>query len=127
MLFPVGLMFDQDDAKLDSKKIEKLIYTNFVSITYCIQKLSKYFEEKNNPSIIGFGSVSGLLGRGINTTYAGSKRALESYFESLSFDKNFKETNIQFYILGYLDTESLFWKRFKIAKRFNKQAIRYSI
>ena len=52
MLFPVGLMFDQDDAKLDSKKIEKLIYTNFVSITYCIQKLSKYFEGKNNPLLL---------------------------------------------------------------------------
>lgn len=116
MLFPVGLMFDQDDAKLDSKKIEKLIYTNFVSITYCIQKLSKYFEGKNNPSIIGFGSVSGLLGRGINTTYAGSKRALESYFESLSFDKNFKETNIQFYILGYLDTNLSFGKDLKLPK-----------
>ena len=57
--YSVGLMFDQDDAKLDSKN-RKTIYTNFVSITYCIQKLSKYFEGKNNPSIIGFGSVSGF-------------------------------------------------------------------
>ena len=40
--------------------------------------------------IVGFGSVSGLLGRKINSIYAGAKRALESYFESLAFDENFK-------------------------------------
>ena len=66
--------------------------------------------KKDDSSLIGFGSVSGFLGRKINVSYAGAKRALESFFESLAFDENFKNINIQFYTLGYLDTNLSFGK-----------------
>ena len=69
--------------------------------------------KKKNSCIIGFGSVSGFLGRGINVTYAGAKRGLESYFESMAFDKDLKNTNIQFYTLGYLETNLSFGKDLK--------------
>ena len=59
--------------------------------------------KKDDSSLIGFGSVSGFLGRKINVSYAGAKR-LKVIFESLAFDENFKNINIQFYTLGYLDT-----------------------
>ena len=44
---------------------------------------------KNKSSIIGFGSVSGLAGRNFNSNYAAAKRGLESFFESLAFEKEF--------------------------------------
>lgn len=120
VLFPVGLMFDNDNFETDSKNILKLINANYLSITYTISKLLKYFKEKNS-SIVGFGSVSGLLGRNLNSNYAASKRALESYFESLAFEKKFEEINIQFYILGYLDTNLAFGKNLLLPKGSTKK------
>ncbi len=116
VLFPVGLMYDQDNVNLNIENMKKLIYSNYLSIAFCIQKLNKYLAQNKDSTIIGFGSVSGLLGRKINSIYAGSKRGLESYFESLAFDEKFKNINIQFYILGYLDTNLSFGKNLKLPK-----------
>lgn len=123
VLFPVGLMFDNDNFETDPENISKLINANYISITYTISKLLKYFKEKNS-SVVGFGSVSGLVGRNLNSNYAASKRALESYFESLAFEKKFKEINVQFYILGYLDTNLAFGKNLLLPKGSTKKLAR---
>ena len=115
IMFPVGLMFDSDNLNTPQENLEKLIFANFLSVSYTINKLSKHLES-NNSSIIGFGSVSGLVGRNLNPNYAAAKRGLESYFESLAFEKKFKNTNIQFYILGYLDTNLAFGKKLLLPK-----------
>ena len=77
--------------------------------------------KEKNSSIVGFGSVSGLIGRNLNTNYAAAKRALESYFESLAFDTKNTQINIQFYMLGYLDTNLSFGKKLNLPKgKINK-------
>lgn len=116
VLFPLGLMYDQDNVNLNTENMKRLIYSNYLSIAFCIQKLNKYLAQHKDSTIIGFGSVSGLLGRKINSIYAGAKRGLESYFESLAFDEKFKNINIQFYILGYLDTNLSFGKDLKLPR-----------
>jgi|TARA_Y100000389_G_C17454620_1_gene517234 short-subunit dehydrogenase len=116
VFFPIGTMFEQDGTMVDQEKMQKLIHSNFISIVYTIQNLRKYLINKKDATIVGFGSVSSFLGRKVNSIYAGSKRALESYFESLAFDKNFKKINIQFYTLGYLDTNLSFGKDLKLPK-----------
>ncbi len=110
VLFPVGMMFDEDNLSLDTETMRKLVYSNFISIAHTTNKIGSYLRKKDDSSLIGFGSVSGFLGRKINVSYAGAKRALESFFESLAFDENFKNINIQFYTLGYLDTNLSFGK-----------------
>ena len=115
IMFPVGLMFDNDNLNIPQENLEKLIFANFLSVSYTINKLGKYLNS-NNSSIIGFGSVSGLVGRNLNPNYAAAKRGLESYFESLAFEKKFKNINIQFYILGYLDTNLAFGKKLLLPK-----------
>ncbi len=116
VLYPIGMMFDKDNQNLDVDSANKLINSNYLSIVYSIQKLSKYLTNNGKASITGFGSVSSYLGREINIVYAGAKRALESYFESLAFEKDYKEINIQFYTLGYLDTNLSFGKNLKLPK-----------
>ena len=120
MLFPVGMMFDQDNLSTDTKNTIALINSNFVSITHII---SKFYQNSNDKefSIIGFGSVSGYLGRQLNVNYAAAKRALESYFESLAFLSQTKKTYVQFYILGYLDTNLSFGKNLKLPKGSTKK------
>ena len=123
IMFPVGLMFDNDNLNIPQENLEKLIFANFLSVSYTINKLGKYLDS-NNSSIIGFGSVSGLVGRNLNPNYAAAKRGLESYFESLAFEKKFKEINVQFYILGYLDTNLAFGKNLLLPKGSTKKLAR---
>ena len=116
VIFPIGMMFSEDNLNLDNERMNKLVNANFISIAHTIQKVKVFLLKKKNSCIIGFGSVSGFLGRGINTTYAGAKRALESYFESLAFDKELRNINIQFYTLGYMETNLSFGKDLKLPK-----------
>ena len=115
VLFPIGFMVEKDNSQLDIVKINKIIFANFMSINYLTSKFLEFFKDKEF-SIVGFGSVSGLLGRNLNVNYAASKRALESFFESLAFEN--KNTNffIQFYTLGYLDTNLSFGKKLRLPK-----------
>ena len=62
------MMFDNDNLNLSVENISKLTNANFISIAYTIQKIKKILIQKENACIIGFGSVSGFLGRDINAT-----------------------------------------------------------
>jgi len=116
VLFPIGTMFEEDNTMLNAMSMNKLLNSIYISIVYTIQRLRKCLSNNEKFTITGFGSVSSFLGRRINSVYAGAKRALESYFESLAFDQNFKNINIQFYTLGYLDTNLSFGKDLKLPK-----------
>ena len=120
ILFPIGLMFENDNFETNTENVKKLIFANFISISYTINKLSNYLKD-NNSTIVGFGSVSGLLGRNLNSNYAAAKRGLESFFESLAFEQKFQNTKIQFYTLGYLDTNLAFGKGIKLPKGSTKK------
>ena len=120
ILLPIGLMFEKDNKDLNIKNIHQIINANFLSISFLVSKMFENLKEKNS-SIVGFGSVSGLIGRNLNTNYAAAKRALESYFESLAFDTKNTQINIQFYMLGYLDTNLSFGKKLNLPKgKINK-------
>ena len=111
-----GMINAEDGVDNDRKKIQSLLFTNFSSISFLISKLTDKINLTGKISVIGFGSVSGLLGRKHNTYYAASKRALNSFFESLSFSEKSENLNIQFYILGYLDTNLAFGKDLTLPK-----------
>tara|TARA_B100001939_G_scaffold199665_1_gene171624 strand:+ start:72 stop:812 length:741 start_codon:yes stop_codon:yes gene_type:complete len=115
VLFPIGLMFDHDDIHLSSESVNKLNSANYLSVCLTISELIKIKKDKEF-LIVGFGSVSGLLGRNINSYYAAAKRALETYFESLIFNNKKNNFNIHFYTLGYLNTGLAFGKDLKLPK-----------
>ena len=121
VLFPIGHMFENDNVNLNIKNIQAIICSNYLSITYIVSKLTKYFSSSSNFSIVGFGSVSGIIGRKVNSNYAASKRALESYFESLGFENIGNNINIQFYILGYLNTNLSFGQNLNLPKGSTKK------
>ena len=104
VLFPIGMMEEDDTIYNVDKKIEKLFSANFTGIAYLASKLSLFFKNKNKGVIVGFGSVASIFGRQINTGYSAAKKALETYFESLIVTNEKSEIKIQFYILGYLET-----------------------
>jgi len=113
ILFPIGMMFENDEVGLDIEKINQLMHANFSSIAFIASSFISY---KNKGIIVGFGSVSGYLGRELNPYYAASKRALESYFETIAFQNKKNQINIQFYTLGYLETNLSFGKKIILPK-----------
>ena len=79
--------------------------------------------KERKSTIIGFGSVSAIRGRSRNATYAAAKRGLESFFESLRHYMQNTNVIVQFYVLGYLDTnlgfsgqDQLFFRRADVKK-----------
>ena len=115
ILFPVGLMHEKDNFNLTEADLKRITFANYLSIVQTIN-YSRRHSNINNFSIVGFGSVSGLIGRNLNISYAAAKRSLESFFESMAFEEKLKNTNIQFYTLGYLDTNLAFGKELILPK-----------
>tara|TARA_B110000211_G_C14000981_1_gene518482 strand:+ start:517 stop:1260 length:744 start_codon:yes stop_codon:yes gene_type:complete len=104
VLFPIGMMSINDCISKIGENADIINNANYLSIVRFIEKIMPIFERKNNGTIVGFGSVASSLGRKTNVLYSASKRALNSYFESLISTSNDKNIKTQFYILGYLDT-----------------------
>tara|TARA_E500000178_G_C17028701_1_gene759363 strand:- start:2049 stop:2792 length:744 start_codon:yes stop_codon:yes gene_type:complete len=121
ILFPIGHMYENDGIDLDIEKIQSIIFSNYLSTVYTVSKLKKILILNQDTTIVGFGSISSLIGRQINSNYAAAKRALESYFESLAFEFKKSEINVQFYMLGYLDTNLAFGKNLKLPKGSTKK------
>lgn len=104
VLFPIGMMIDNDTIKNTEEEFTSLFSANFYSIIFFISKIINIFEKQNKGYIVGFGSISAALGRDINIGYSCAKSALENYFEGLIISNLKTKINIQFYTLGYLDT-----------------------
>ena len=96
VLFPIGHMYENDAIDLDIEKIQSIMFSNYLSIVYTVSKLKKILILNQDTTIVGFGSISSIIGRKTNSNYAASKRALESYFESLAFEFSQNEINVQF-------------------------------
>jgi len=115
VMFPIGLMSEKDDLNLEIEDASKILYANYLSVAFVIKNLEKLYLDKKF-LIVGFGSVSGFLGRNLNNFYAAAKRSLESHFESLIFKNSNNELKIHFYTLGYLDTNLAFGKSLLLPK-----------
>jgi short-subunit dehydrogenase len=55
--------------------------------------------------------VAATRGRATNVVYSASKRALQTYFEGLRHASVGTPVRVQFYVVGYLDTNLAFGRR----------------
>ena len=83
LLLPIGWSAAVDDATLGADVAERLVRTNFLSVTAVVAALLPELRKKPRASVVGFGSVAAARGRGANMLYAASKRALQTWFEGL--------------------------------------------
>ena len=121
ILFPVGMMEDKDEILNDMSVSNSLIQANMGVVAYFLSKIFPIFMQKNKGVIVGFGSISSTIGRDINTVYAASKRGLESLFESLAISALPSKLKIQFYTIGYLDTNLSYGKKLLLPKGSTKK------
>ena len=116
ILFPIGYVHKTDCGDLAPSGIERLVNINFLSVVSVASLLLPRMLENKKGVIVGFGSIAGIRGRGINVVYSASKRALQSYFEGLRHRYERYGLLIQFYILGYLDTNLAFGQKLLLPK-----------
>ena len=121
ILFPVGMMKTKDGILNDISESNSLIQANMGVVAYFLSKIFPIFMKKNKGVIVGFGSVSSSIGRDVNTVYAASKRGLESLFESLAILAIPSKLKIQFYTIGYLDTNLSYGKKLLLPKGSTKK------
>jgi short-subunit dehydrogenase len=111
LLLPIGWTALIDDGRWDPGLTERVVRTNFLSVVTVISRFLEELERRPRAVIVGFGSVAAARGRGANMVYAASKRALQTYFESLRHRCSDTDIRVQFYILGYLDTNLAFGRK----------------
>ena len=111
LLLPVGWTAARDEVEVEPGVPERLLRTNFLSVVTLVSGLLPALREKPRSSIVGFGSVAAVRGRGANVVYAASKRALQTYFEGLRHACASSSVSVAFYVLGYLDTSLAFGRR----------------
>jgi short-subunit dehydrogenase len=108
VLFPVGHADDADLGGPDVELFESLVNVNFASVAMLASHFLGEMMRSGHGSLVGFGSVAAVRGRGRNVAYAASKRALVSYFESLRHLASGTGVCVTMYQLGYVDTQASF-------------------
>lgn len=94
---------DKDFSLLSLKEIEKIVKINFESAVKIFGKTLNQII-KNNGNLVAIGSVAQARPRKINTVYAASKLAFEFYFQGVRHYLAREKVGVQFYRVGFMDT-----------------------
>ncbi|MFM2129143.1 MAG: hypothetical protein RL477_689 [Pseudomonadota bacterium] len=103
LLMPIGLAL-RDGLGTATATMRELAGVNFLAPSEAVTKLWPLLLE-NGATVVGFGSITAARGRGRNFVYGAMKRALLSYFESLRLAARGTPVKVQFWVLGFLDTD----------------------
>jgi short-subunit dehydrogenase len=110
LFLPLGLSMDDDTGFLEEGRVLKLVSVNFVAQTFLITDLWKRLDDRGG-YIVGFGSIASIRGRRRNVIYSAAKRSLACYFESLRALAKRTGISVQFYELGYMNTQQAFGRK----------------
>ena len=111
LMFPIGASSEDDQGFLGLDETRRLVETNFLAVVATVSFALPNMLRGGKGVIAGFGSVASARGRSRNVVYSAAKRALESYFESLRHLTVGSGVRIQYFHLGYLNTQQAFGRR----------------
>jgi len=111
LLFPIGGAVENDRIDSSDEDFTRTLHTNLTSIMVAVSTLLPRMTSRGRRNIVGFGSIAAVRGRSSNVAYSAAKRGLESYFESLRHSLVASGIFVQFYRLGYIQTQQSFGKR----------------
>lgn len=103
LLLPVGSSRADDTFALDAAAIGQLLAINLHAPLAIVHALLPRLLETHG-TIVLFGSIAAVRGRGRNVVYASAKRGLVSLYESLRQRYRPQELRVQLYQLGFLAT-----------------------
>jgi short-subunit dehydrogenase len=116
LFFPIGFSLDDDTGVLDEAQTRAILEANLLAVILTISKFLPGMLARKTGTIVGFGSIAAVRGRGANVVYSAAKRALGSYFESVRHLAAKTPVRVQFYQMGYLDTQQAFGRRLLFSK-----------
>jgi short-subunit dehydrogenase len=108
VLIPAGTVIDADTLSIEVSEIDGLFRVNCLSSCDLIYEILRRAHKDSVISLVGFGSIASVRGRGSNMIYSAAKAAMRFYFESLRHACVGKNIVVQFYVLGYMDTNLAF-------------------
>jgi len=127
LFLPIGASNTRDDGNQEFAEVNGVLSSNFISVVLAIQAFQPHFKTTEKVEIVGFSSIAAIRGRSVNVVYAASKRALESYFESLKLSNLKTNVSVKCYRIGYLDTHQSYGKSLLFPKTDLRQAAKYLI
>ena len=125
LYFPAGFTFENDRGTLGVPETRRLLDVNLTSVIVAVADLMPRMLACGPANIVGFGSIASIRGRNANVVYAAAKRALASYFESLRHRCAGSDVRVQFYQLGYLDTQQTFGRKLLFPPASPERVARY--
>ncbi|MBK7590781.1 MAG: SDR family oxidoreductase [Betaproteobacteria bacterium] len=111
LLLAAGMNREGDEPGQAPASFAALTCANYTSLCHLVDHFLPRLRREPRSWIVGFGSVAATRGRTRNAAYSAAKRALQSYFESLRHFLAGSGVKVQFYVLGYLDTNLAFGQR----------------
>jgi short-subunit dehydrogenase len=111
LFFPIGASRNDDSGTLPLNEARSLIDANLLTVMAITGHFLPVLLAANHGCIVGFGSIAAVRGRQTNIVYAAAKRGLASYFESLRHIAARSKVRVQFYQLGYVETQQTFGRR----------------
>lgn len=98
----------RDQGQVDPAFLKQIVAVNYlapISITNCFFNC---LSQNPSANIVLIGSVAADRGRSKNCIYSSAKRGLETYFETLRHQTSKLPIHVQFYRLGWIDTNMNF-------------------
>jgi short-subunit dehydrogenase len=111
LFFPIGVSRSDDIGTLPAREVRRLIDANMLVVMAVVGHFLPALLSANTGCIVGFGSIAAVRGRGTNIVYAAAKRGLASYFESLRHLAARSKVRVQFYQLGYVESQQTYGRR----------------
>ncbi len=105
LLLPLGYAV-RDDLSTSQAEQRRIVEGNFLVVVEAVTRLWPMLQETGGV-VVGFGSITGIRGRGRNIVYGAVKRALRNYFESLRLAGDRCGVRVQFWTVGFLATDAM--------------------
>jgi short-subunit dehydrogenase len=127
LFLTIGASYNEDNGDLQIEKVIELLNSNFLAIVMAEQIFRHYYVKSEPTGVFGFSSVAAIRGRNKNVIYSASKRALESYFESLKLISQNTSFSVQIYRLGFIDTYQAYGQKLLFPKANPKKVAKMII
>ncbi|EIG62345.1 SDR family oxidoreductase [Bradyrhizobium sp. WSM1253] len=111
LYFPIGASRRDDLGLLNTQDTLRIVNSNLTVVMAITAHFLPRLLRQKHARIVGFGSIAAVRGRKANVVYSAAKRGLESYFESLRHLTVGSGVLVQFFRLGYVETQQSFGQR----------------
>lgn len=95
-----GLLIDMTD-----EQIQKLVYSNLVSVLTCSREVAKHMIYEQNGRIVNISSIWGIVGGSNETVYSATKAGVIGFSKALAKELGFSNITVNVVAPGFVETD----------------------